>query len=190
LGQLGPNYGEMVFRWSSLCSTIPAANQDSCRYLFWNCCANRAQTMVEWSFGGHLSELCPRTLLNFLVLVTVAILVGGRGLRTQFWKMTIERPFHHSLGLIGTVVSEEIIFKLFWKFSKKSLTHYLLWNCWAKWAQTMVEWSLGYPLSEFCPTAPVASQVVRITKNRKFDKVFGHNSERWPSKDHSTIVWA
>jgi hypothetical protein len=34
----------------------------------------------------------------------------------------------------------------------------------------MVEWSLGYPLSEFCPTVPAASQVVRITKNRKFGK--------------------
>jgi hypothetical protein len=30
-------------------------------FLFWNYCANWAQTMVEWSFDGHLSELCPKT---------------------------------------------------------------------------------------------------------------------------------
>jgi hypothetical protein len=46
------------------------------------------------------------------------------------------------------------------KFGKKSLTNYLLWNYWANWAQTMVEWSLGGHLSEFCPTTPTASQDV------------------------------
>jgi hypothetical protein len=56
------------------------------------------------------------------------------------------------------------------KFGKKSLKTDLLWNCWVNWAQAMVKWSLGYPLSEFCPMAPATSQVVRITKNRKFDK--------------------
>ena len=29
------------------------------------------------------------------------------------------------------------------KFSKKSLKNYLLWNCWANWAQTIVKWSFG-----------------------------------------------
>jgi hypothetical protein len=29
------------------------------------------------------------------------------------------------------------------------------------WAQTMVEWYLGDPLSEFCPMTPAASQGVR-----------------------------
>ena len=43
-------------------------------------------------------------------------------------------------------------------FAKKSLKNYLLWNCWANWSQTMVEWSLGDPLSEFCPTTSVANQ--------------------------------
>jgi hypothetical protein len=30
-------------------------------FLLWNYRANWAQTMVEWSLGGHLSELCPMT---------------------------------------------------------------------------------------------------------------------------------
>jgi hypothetical protein len=46
------------------------------------------------------------------------------------------------------------------KSTKKSLKNYLLWNCLANWAQTMVEWSLGDPLLEFCPTTPVASQYI------------------------------
>ena len=44
------------------------------------------------------------------------------------------------------------------KFGKKSLKNYLLWNYWANWAQTMVEWSLGGHLSELCPTTPAANQ--------------------------------
>jgi hypothetical protein len=47
------------------------------------------------------------------------------------------------------------------KFGKKSLKNYLLGNYWANWSQTMVEWSLGDPLSEFCLTTPAASQDVR-----------------------------
>jgi hypothetical protein len=44
------------------------------------------------------------------------------------------------------------------KFGKKSLKNYLLWNNWANWAQTMVEWSLGGHLSELCLTTPAANQ--------------------------------
>ena len=29
--------------------------------LLWNCLANRDQTLMEWSLGGPLSELCPMT---------------------------------------------------------------------------------------------------------------------------------
>jgi hypothetical protein len=32
------------------------------------------------------------------------------------------------------------------KFGNKSLKNYLLWNFWANWAQTMVEWSSDDPL--------------------------------------------
>jgi hypothetical protein len=53
---------------------------------------------------------------------------------------------------------------------RKTIQNDLLWNLWVKWAQTMVKWSLGYPLSEFCPMAPATSQVVRNTKNSKFGK--------------------
>ena len=44
------------------------------------------------------------------------------------------------------------------KFSKKSLKNYLLWNCWANWAQTMMEWSFGGHLSELYPKTPAANQ--------------------------------
>ena len=44
------------------------------------------------------------------------------------------------------------------KYDKKSLKNYLLWNYWANWAQTMMEWSLGGHLSELCPTTPAANQ--------------------------------
>jgi hypothetical protein len=90
-------------------------------YLLWNYWANWVQTMVEWSLGGHLSELCPTTRL---------------------------------LTKMVSVTKNKI-------FSKKSLKNDFLWNCWASWAQTMMEWSSGDPLSEFCPTTLAASQDVR-----------------------------
>jgi hypothetical protein len=34
----------------------------------------------------------------------------------------------------------------------------------------MVEWSLGGPLSELCPTIPPPTKMAAITKNRKFGK--------------------
>jgi hypothetical protein len=42
--------------------------------------------------------------------------------------------------------------------AKKSLKNYLLWNCLANWAQTMVEWSSDSPLWELCPMTPAANQ--------------------------------
>ena len=45
----------------------------------------------------------------FLFLATVAMLVGGRDCRTQFWKGITNRPFNQSLVLSGQVVSEENI---------------------------------------------------------------------------------
>jgi hypothetical protein len=39
----------------------------------------------------------------------VAILVGSRDHRTQFWKGVIRGSFHQSLVAIGPVVSEEKI---------------------------------------------------------------------------------
>jgi hypothetical protein len=45
----------------------------------------------------------------FSTFSLVAILVGSRDQRTQFWKRAIQRPFHQSLVAIGPVVSEEKI---------------------------------------------------------------------------------
>ena len=39
----------------------------------------------------------------------MAILVGSRDHRTQFWKVAIQGPFHPSLVQIGPVVLEELI---------------------------------------------------------------------------------
>jgi hypothetical protein len=39
----------------------------------------------------------------------VAILVGSRDQRTQFWKRAIQIPFHQTLVAIGSVMSEEKI---------------------------------------------------------------------------------
>jgi hypothetical protein len=55
-----------------------------------------------------------KIFLNFIPLFSifslVAILVGRRDHRVQFWKGIIQRPFHQSLVAIGPVVSEEKIF--------------------------------------------------------------------------------
>jgi hypothetical protein len=45
----------------------------------------------------------------FSIFSLVAILVGSRDQRTQFWKGAIQVPFHQSLVAIGPVVSEEKI---------------------------------------------------------------------------------
>ena len=44
----------------------------------------------------------------------------------------------------------------------------LLWNYWANLNQTLLKWSLGFPLSKLCPSAPsFVSKMAAITKNRK-----------------------
>ena len=60
------------------------------------------QSETRMACGGHVCS-------NYLFLVTAAILVGGRGRRTQFSKRTTQRPFHQSLVQIGPVVLEELI---------------------------------------------------------------------------------
>jgi hypothetical protein len=45
----------------------------------------------------------------FFIFSLVAIMVGGRDHRTQFWKGAIQGSFHQSLVAIGSVVSEEKI---------------------------------------------------------------------------------
>ena len=50
--------------------------------------------------------------------------------------------------------------------NRKSLKNDLLWNYWASWAQTMVEWSLGGHLSELCPTTPATLlKIENLAKN-------------------------
>jgi hypothetical protein len=67
------------------------------------------QSLVE--IGSVVSE--EKIFFNFIPLFSifslVAILVGSRDHRTQFWKGATQRPFHQSLVAIGPVVSEEKI---------------------------------------------------------------------------------
>jgi hypothetical protein len=46
---------------------------------------------------------------SFSIFSLVAILIGSRDHRTQFWKGAIQGSFHKSLVAIGPVVSEEKI---------------------------------------------------------------------------------
>jgi hypothetical protein len=54
---------------------------------------------------GPSTKMAPTAELSL-----VAILVGSRNHRTQFWKGAIQGSFHKSLIAIGPVVSEEKIF--------------------------------------------------------------------------------
>ena len=56
----------------------------------------------------------------FSIFSLVAILVGSRDHRTQFWKGAIQGPFHHSLVQIGPVASEELI--KMWKVNGRMLS--------------------------------------------------------------------
>ena len=68
------------------------------------------------------------------------------------------------------------------KFGNKSLKNYLLWNFWANWAQTMVEWSSDDPLWELCSPTKIAA----VTKNRKFGKKSLKNDLLW----NCWVKWA
>jgi hypothetical protein len=69
------------------------------------------QSLVE--IGSVVSEEKIFLLISsplFSIFSLVAILVGSRDHRTQFWKGGIQGLFHQSLDAIGPVVSEEKIF--------------------------------------------------------------------------------
>ena len=63
-----------------------------------------------------------------------------------------------------------------------NLKKILLLNYWANLNQTLLKWSLGGPLSKWCPLAP---WMAAITKNRNFLK--------WPKlpyfKPESAQIW-
>jgi hypothetical protein len=84
-----------------------------CRKQFWKGTTQGSfqQSLVE--IGSVVSE--EKIFLKissplFSIFSLVAILVGSRDHRTQFWKGAIEGSFHQSLVAIGPVVSEEKIF--------------------------------------------------------------------------------
>ena len=62
----------------------------------------------------------------FSIFRLVAILVGSRDHRTQFWKGAIQGPFHQSLIQIGSVASKELI--KMWKVNGVvTIAHLTLW---------------------------------------------------------------
>jgi hypothetical protein len=128
------------------------------------------QTLVEWSLGGPLSELCltiprqPRWLpllkiensaknhlkINFSETAgPIGPKLWWNGLQMVLFENCVRRP-RPPTKIVAVTKNR--------KFGKKSLKNYLLWNYWANWAQTVVEWSLGGHLSELCPTTPAANQ--------------------------------
>ena len=82
-----------------------------CRTQFWK---GTTQGSFQQSFveiGSVVSkEISFKFHPPFSIFSLVAILVGGRDHRTQFWKGAFQGPFHESLVASGPVVSEEKIF--------------------------------------------------------------------------------
>jgi hypothetical protein len=58
--------------------------------------------------GSVVSDFFYISSPHFSIFSLVAILVGSRDHRTQFWKGAIQGSFHKSLIAIGPVVSEKI----------------------------------------------------------------------------------
>ena len=82
-----------------------------CRTQFWK---GTTQGSFHQSLGAIGSVVSEEKMLlispsPFSIFSLVAILVGSRDHRTQFWKGAIQGPFHQSLDAIGPVVSEEKI---------------------------------------------------------------------------------
>jgi hypothetical protein len=84
-----------------------------CRTQFWKGTTQGSfqQSLVE--IGSIVSE--EKIFFKFhppffSIFSLVAILVGSRDHRTQFWKGAIQGSFHQSFVAIGPVVSEEKIF--------------------------------------------------------------------------------
>jgi hypothetical protein len=83
-----------------------------CRTHFWKGATQGSfqQSLVE--IGSVVSE--EKIFLNFhppfSIFSLVAILVGSRDHRTQFWKGAIQGSIHYRVVAMGPVVSEEKIF--------------------------------------------------------------------------------
>jgi hypothetical protein len=69
--------------------------------------------LVQWFLRRRF--LCEFPIGSYVKLgsAVTAILVGGMKCQTQFWKGTTQGSFQQSLVEIGSVVSEEKIFKKF-----------------------------------------------------------------------------
>jgi hypothetical protein len=69
--------------------------------------------LAQWFLGRRF--LCEFPIGSYVKLgsAVTAILVGGMKCQTQFWKGTTQGSFQQSLVEIGSVVSEEKIFKKF-----------------------------------------------------------------------------
>jgi hypothetical protein len=150
---------------------------------------------IKFGCGGHLgrrSEM-PRAPDNFQ---------DQRVITLYFWKWCV---FAYFLCTVVLSTSEKIAYMYTFK---KNL---LLRNHWINCNQTLVEWSLGGPLPNFCPVIPTSNQDGHQAKNRKrggefffkssplkllsqsqpnfAEMTLGWSPSRGPPKDHSTKVW-
>ena len=66
--------------------------------------------IISAKFSFRVEDFFKISSPLFSIFSLVAILVGSRDHRTQFWKRTIQESFQQSLVEIGSMVSEEKIF--------------------------------------------------------------------------------
>jgi hypothetical protein len=83
-----------------------------CRTQFWKGTTQGSfqQSLVEIGLVVSEEKIFFYSIPLFSIFSLVAILVGSRDHRTQFWKGATQGSFHQSLVAIGPVVSEEKIF--------------------------------------------------------------------------------
>ena len=100
----------------------------------------------------------------FSISSLVAILVGSRDHRTQFWKGAIQGLFHQSLVAIGPVVSEEKIFM--WISHKSPMLSYVrLWGpSWSKGRTTWLFLEENHPMTLFHQHLVLIEQMVSDKK--------------------------
>ena len=149
----------MVFGWSPfrIVSDNPPAIQDGC-------CENSAKNHLKIIFSEIAGPIGSKLWWN--------------GLQVVLFENCVRRPSPPTK--IAAVTKNR-------KFCKKSLKNYLLWNYWANWAQTMVEWSLGVVIFQNCVRRPrPPTKMATITKNRKFSKKSLKNYLFW----NCWVKWA
>ena len=128
LSQSQPNFAEIILRWSS----FKIVSVSAVLYPRWP-----PWLKIEISSNGQNCSIVSQKMPKF------------------------ELYNHNELFNIYYGIFYELNFCLFWpiiqirkKGGMKLKRNLLLWNYWANLNQTLLQWSLGGPLSKLCPSAP------------------------------------